>query len=59
MAGERERARLDSATAAAVEAARPTTGYYGGCSVPLFADGYCPSPEEVQQELEAESNAHL
>lgn len=58
-AGEKERARLDAATAAAVTAARPTTGYYGGCEVPLFSDGYCPSPEEVQQELEAESNAGI
>ena len=37
------------------EAAKPTTGYFGGCSEPLFVDGYCPTPQEIQAERDIEA----
>ena len=53
-------ARAEQAAAAqraAEEKAANETGSFGGCNVPLFVDGYCPSDAEIQQESEAESNA--
>ena len=50
--GAKEKKRLaDAAAAAAAEAAKPTSGYFGGCSAPLFVDGYCPTPDEVAAEM--------
>ena len=46
--GAKEKKRL--ADAAAAEAAKPKTGYYGGCHEFLFVDGYCPTPDEVAAE---------
>ena len=49
--GAKEKKRLaDAAAAAAAEAAKPKTGYFGGCSEPLFVDGYCPTPDEIAAE---------
>ena len=49
--GAKEKKRLaDVAAAEAAEAAKPTTGYFGGCSEPLFVDGYCPTPDEIAAE---------
>jgi hypothetical protein len=46
--GAKEKKRLaDVAAAEAADAAKPTTGYFGGCSEALFVDGYCPTPDEV------------
>lgn len=49
--------QADAAQRAAEEKAANETGSFGGCNVPLFVDGYCPSDAEIQQESEAESNA--
>lgn len=49
-AEEAARAEREAAASRARQRARPT-----GCSVPLFVDGYCPTPEELQQENDAES----
>ncbi len=49
-AEEAARAEREAAANRARQRARPT-----GCSVPLFVDGYCPTPEELEQENDAES----
>ena len=33
----------------------PASGYYGGCNEPLFVDGYCPTPAEIETERNLEA----
>gem|GEM_PF-2533904 len=45
----------ESEKAAQSAAAEPTTGYFGGCSEPLFVDGYCPTAGEIEAERNIEA----
>ena len=52
----REAGQAELANRQAAEAAQaPKTGYFGGCREPLFVDGYCPTPQEVQAERDIEA----
>lgn len=50
-AGQDELAKRQAAEAAQ----EPKTGYFGGCNEPLFVDGYCPTPEQIQAERDIEA----